>query len=54
MPKSSAKEIGGILEGIVDMTIEDIQDLLVEREVDEADLMEMTVECQIDSNEKKA
>ncbi|KAI4477435.1 hypothetical protein M0804_012821 [Polistes exclamans] len=34
-----AKSIGG--EGFVDMTIEDVQDLLVEAEVDEANLMEM-------------
>ncbi|XP_017891414.1 tigger transposable element-derived protein 1-like [Ceratina calcarata] len=61
VPESSENEIGGILElaksiggeGFVDMTIEDVQDLLVEGEVDEADLMEMASEAvnQIDSED---
>lgn len=41
-----AKSIGG--EGFVDMATEDIQDLLVEEEVDEADLMEM---ASLDANQ---
>ncbi|XP_017796951.1 PREDICTED: tigger transposable element-derived protein 1-like [Habropoda laboriosa] len=59
--ESSENEIGGILElaksiggeGFVDMAIEDVQDLLVEEEVDEADLMEMASEVgnQIDSED---
>ncbi|KAG8222767.1 hypothetical protein J437_LFUL007829 [Ladona fulva] len=59
--ESSENEIGGILElaksiggeGFVDMAIEDVQDLLVEEEVNEADLMEMASEAvnQIDSED---
>nr|XP_033328818.1 tigger transposable element-derived protein 1-like [Megalopta genalis] len=58
---SSENEIGGILElsksiggeGFVDIAIEDVQDLLVEEEVDEADLIEMAPEAvnQIDSED---
>lgn len=53
--ESGEKEIGAILEcarlvggeGFVDMAIEDIQDLLVEQEIGEADLVEMASEPQI-------
>ncbi|XP_017764646.1 PREDICTED: MAM domain-containing glycosylphosphatidylinositol anchor protein 1-like [Eufriesea mexicana] len=52
--KSSENKIGGIIElaksigdeGFVDVAVEDVQDLLVEEKVDEADLMEMTSEAE--------
>ncbi|KAI4486394.1 hypothetical protein M0802_012285 [Mischocyttarus mexicanus] len=46
-----AKSIGS--EGFLDMAIEDFQDLLVEEEVDKADLMEIVSEAvnQIDSED---